>query len=868
MSSSPLLRSIRRKPATKTKIFARHLFFERLETRRLLNSDGTVISLQKIADGVGGGPTLADTDRFGTSVSSLGDLDGDGVTDLAVGAQQGQTGYRGAVHVLFLNSNGTVKNSQTIANGVGGGPTLATFDRFGSSLSLLDDVDGDGVRDLAVGAQGDNTGGFNRGAVHLLLMNSNGTVKSSQKIAHGVGGGPTLGDADTFGSSMSVLSDLDGDGVRELAVGALGYDGYRGAVHILFMNSNGTVKSSQKITSGVGGGPTFNYDYFASSISSLGDLDGDGVTELAVGARRDDTAGLDRGAVYVLLLNSNGTAKSFQKIAHGVGGGPPLANGDLFGTSGSGLGDLDGDGVPDLAVGARWDDSGGNNRGAVHVLFMNTDGTVRSSQKIGDGVGGGPALVNSDYFGESVSLLNDVNGDGANDLAVGARGVDTGGNERGAAYVLFLTPTAATAAVTATVINGGQVNRSGLASLALQFNESVTVSGPEALQLWNHTTGAAVSISGATLAGNGSNAITWDLTSVTVPDGFYTAKLPQAEGLAATFSTLFHVLPGDSSGDAQVGFTDFGDLAGAFNTVGGPAYGPGDMNGDGSVNFGDFGILASNFNRTLAVPAIDFGDAPEAGTSFPTTLANDGARHIQSGIILGATIDGEADGQPSATASGDGADEDGVTFGGLQAGASAALTVSATFPSTAVLNAWIDFNRDGDWDDTGEQVFVDQSLSNGTNNLTVPVPVTAVAGPSFARFRLASCAGHSYSGLAVDGEVEDYSVTIVAASRPSARLQLWTRMTVDQRELPTDAVWPRHNGDELVWMNVLIGSETGSQRVDSDVILPGSEPLQPPEPASLLDDRLVDQSFADSELLSASDGDALLEHELDADQQG
>ena len=177
MSFSRFPRLIRRKAATKTTAFTRRLFFERLEGRRLLNSDGTVLSFQKLAQGVGGAPELADTDRFGTSVSSLGDLDGDEVTDLAVGAQQSQSGYRGAVHVLLMNSNGTVKSAQKIANGVGGGPTLARFDRFGSSLSSVGDIDGDGVPDLAVGARGDNTGGFNRGAVHLLFMNSDGTGK-------------------------------------------------------------------------------------------------------------------------------------------------------------------------------------------------------------------------------------------------------------------------------------------------------------------------------------------------------------------------------------------------------------------------------------------------------------------------------------------------------------------------------------------------------------------------------------------------------------------------------------------------------------------------------------------------------------------
>ena len=108
-----------------------------------------------------------------------------------IGDDTGGT-YRGAVYVLFMNANGTVKSSQKIASGTGGGPTLANGDHFGSSVASLGDLDGDGVTDLAVGAIGDATGRTNRGAVYVLFMNANGTVKSSQKIASGIGGGPTL----------------------------------------------------------------------------------------------------------------------------------------------------------------------------------------------------------------------------------------------------------------------------------------------------------------------------------------------------------------------------------------------------------------------------------------------------------------------------------------------------------------------------------------------------------------------------------------------------------------------------------------------------------------------------------------------------
>ena len=399
---------------------------------------------QKIASSTGGGPTLSNLDIFGGSVVPLGDLDGNGVTDLAVGIGGDSTGgsNRGAVDVLFMNANGTVKSSQKIANGIGGGPTLADGDYFGSSVASLGDLNGDGVPDLAVGANTADAGGTNRGAAYVLFMNANGTVKTSQKIASGVGGGPSLTNYDFFGTSMTSLGDLDGDGVTDLAVGAKLDDTggtNRGAVYVLFMNANGTVKGSQKIASATGGGPILTNDSrFGSSVTSLGDFDGDGVTDLAVSAIYDSTGGTNRGAVYVLFMNTNGTVKDSQKIASGTGGGPSLANRDQFGSSVTAIGDLNGDGLSDLAVGANYDDTGGNARGAVYVLFMNSSGTAKSTQKIANNVGGGPSLANGDYFGGSVANLGDIDGDGVTDLAVGADSDNTGGISRGAVYVLFL----------------------------------------------------------------------------------------------------------------------------------------------------------------------------------------------------------------------------------------------------------------------------------------------------------------------------------------------------------------------------------------------------------------------------------------------
>ena len=113
----------------------------------------------------------------------------------------------------------------------------------------------------------------------------------------------------------------------------------------------------------------------------MGDLDGDGITDLAVGAYYDD-GGTNCGAMWILFLNANGTTKSYQKISDTAGSFTgTLSDDDRFGSSVASLGDLDGDGVADIAVGARLDDDGGSGRGAVWILFLNTNGTVKSYQQ-------------------------------------------------------------------------------------------------------------------------------------------------------------------------------------------------------------------------------------------------------------------------------------------------------------------------------------------------------------------------------------------------------------------------------------------------------------------------------------------------------
>ncbi|MBK9983805.1 MAG: T9SS type A sorting domain-containing protein, partial [Saprospiraceae bacterium] len=174
---------------------------------------------------------------------------------------------------------------------------------------------------------------------------------------------------------------------------------------------------------------------------------------------------------------------------------------------------------------------------------------------------------------------------------------------------------------------------------------------------------------------------------------------------------------------------------------------------------------------TIVNDELDWGDAPTAAQSgfagtYPTFSADNGARHnlVPNGLHLGTTVDADLDGQPSATATGDGADEDGVTMpAALVINTSQSITVNSS--GTGFLYGWFDWNRDGDWADAGEFVYLGTGLSAGNNALTLNVPAGASLGLSYARFRVTdSNQGSSFSavGLAPGvGEVEDYQVNIV-----------------------------------------------------------------------------------------------------------
>ncbi|MEY2407860.1 MAG: large repetitive protein, partial [Verrucomicrobiota bacterium] len=176
------------------------------------------------------------------------------------------------------------------------------------------------------------------------------------------------------------------------------------------------------------------------------------------------------------------------------------------------------------------------------------------------------------------------------------------------------------------------------------------------------------------------------------------------------------------------------------------------------------GGAVSSSGALLTVIEADFGDAPQA-LGYPTTLAFHGAWHrILPGVRLGGAIDFEPDGQPDPAASGDDLatahDEDGVVFNSsLLLAHSTAVAITAS--TNGFIDAWIDFDANGSWMESGEQIFDSRPVIAGLNVLNFTVPSDATLGPTFARFRFSTAGGLASDGPAADGEVEDYAVSIL-----------------------------------------------------------------------------------------------------------
>lgn len=271
--------------------------------------------------------------NFGISVANIGDLDENGVDDIAVGASLNScienskvVDACGSIFIIFLNNTGEMIHCTAIGANVNGGPILHSNDQFGYSLATLG-MNSNGKIDLAVGAPG-----LSRSAVYILSLYSNGTV-CSYYIMRGPlvdvslssqynfdPGLPVLSLSQRWGSSVANIGDLNQDGISDIAIGTLDQSNGNCYFYIIFLYSNYSAKSWVQIGSNLNGGPFLSklFSNFGRSIQLIGDVDHDGILDLAVGSQNEDfsPSGLhSTGSIYILFMFRNGSVKSYHRIA-------------------------------------------------------------------------------------------------------------------------------------------------------------------------------------------------------------------------------------------------------------------------------------------------------------------------------------------------------------------------------------------------------------------------------------------------------------------------------------------------------------------------------------------------------------------------
>ncbi len=351
-------------------------------------TDGTTIDLNAVANGTGGFKIAGQAafDYAGVSVSTAGDVNGDGFTDLIVGAylNDANGSDSGAAYVVFGKTDGGAIDLNAVANGTGGfkiaGQTAT--DLAGISVSNAGDVNGDGRADLIVGAYSNDTNGRNSGATYVVFGKKDGGTIDLNAVANGTAGFKISGQAegDFASNSVSTAGDVNGDGLTDLIVGAFyndANDQNSGAAYVVFGKTDGTMVDLNTVANGIGGFKIVGqaaFDYAGVSVSHAGDVNGDGLTDLIVGAY-DGANGNDSGAAYVVFGKKDGTTIDLNAVANGTGGFKIAgqAGADFAGISVSNAGDVNGDGLVDLIVGATGNDANGNNSGAAYVIYGSSD---------------------------------------------------------------------------------------------------------------------------------------------------------------------------------------------------------------------------------------------------------------------------------------------------------------------------------------------------------------------------------------------------------------------------------------------------------------------------------------------------------------
>ncbi|TXI16781.1 MAG: hypothetical protein E6Q62_10770, partial [Nitrosomonas sp.] len=400
-------------------------------------------------DGVG------DLDFSGASVSSAGDVNGDGFDDVVIGAWRADLNadMSGSSYVVFGRASGF--GASMSLSGLDGNNGFRLdgdniYDHFGFSVSGACDVNGDGLDDVIIGAPGTESGGssyvvFGKASgfdAHPDLSGLDG--RNGFRLA-----GVVLGD--DSGESVSAAGDVNGDGFADVIIGAPDADSNgkvnSGSSYVVFGQASGF--SAVMNLSGLDGSNGFRLDgenvddFSGTSVSSAGDINGDGFDDVIIGSTHTDPNNIGPGSSNVVFGQASGFDASMSLSNLDGHNGFRLtgaADSDYAGWSVGGAGDINGDGFGDLVIGAPHADPNGPSSGSCYVVFGRASGfgaSVDLSSLNGNTGVRMDGTFQFDNSGWSINGAGDVNGDGFDDVIVGAPQTNEKGRYSGSSYLIF-----------------------------------------------------------------------------------------------------------------------------------------------------------------------------------------------------------------------------------------------------------------------------------------------------------------------------------------------------------------------------------------------------------------------------------------------
>jgi len=351
---------------------------------------------------------------MGFAVAGAGDVDGDGFSDVMAGARLYSNGQalEGAAFVFKGSANGVITANPTIIEG------NQVDARLGHALSSAGDMNGDGFSDIALGAYMYDKGSNNEGAIMIHYGSAIGintapalVLESDQTEAQ-------------FGVSVACAGDVNGDGYADLIAGARYYD--KG------QTNEGAAFMYQGSSAGLNPVPISVLEsnqgdaWLGSAVAPAGDVNGDGFSDVLVGSYTFDHGQTDEGSVFVWLGKGRGVDSSAPQSMY------PEQPYSEFGFSVSDAGDVNGDGFGDVIIGAPLFDNGQSDEGAVFIYHGSVAGLTA------------PLIIESDHenaeLGKSVANAGDTNGDGYDDVIVGAVYFSNGQLYEGAAFIFYGSP--------------------------------------------------------------------------------------------------------------------------------------------------------------------------------------------------------------------------------------------------------------------------------------------------------------------------------------------------------------------------------------------------------------------------------------------